>query len=119
MSPWLMNHRSFDPVLARYVRIEGLSATTSAATMYIREAEVHGFRLASDTLHVDSTSIRGWSGMRVDELLAALYAEGNYDDIFVVDAEGNEVSGDALADPEMRVCVRANEAQAEYTLEKI
>ena len=44
--------------------------------------------------------------MRVDELLAALYAEGNYDDIFVIDAEGNEVSGDALAGSR-DACLRA------------
>ena len=112
------SNRSFDPVLARYVRIEGLSATTSAATMYIREAEVHGFRLDSDTLYVDSTSVRGWSGMSADELLAALYAEGNYDDICLIDAQGQQVSGDAAVTSDMQVCVRANDAQADYRLEK-
>ena len=112
------SNRSFDPVLARYVRIEGLSATTSAATMYIREAEVHGFRLDSDTLYVDSTSVRGWSGMSADELLVALYAEGNYDDICLIDAQGQQVSGDAAVTSDMQVCVRANDAQADYRLEK-
>ncbi|PJN81276.1 hypothetical protein CWE04_03565 [Thomasclavelia cocleata] len=112
-------NRSFAPQLARYVKIEGLSATNSVASMYIREVEVHGFMLKSDVYRVDNANakIKGWTDATVEDLLNNLIVEGNFDKISVIDQDGSIVNGGKL-NANMKVLISMGDEDICYTLER-
>ena len=113
------SNRNFEPQLARYVKIEGLSATNSVASMYIREVEVHGFMLKSDIYRIDNANakIKGWSGDNVEDLLGNLIVDGNFDKISIIDQDGNTVSSGEL-DAKMKVVISTGDEEIIYALEK-
>ncbi len=112
-------NRSFAPQLARYVKIEGISATNSVASMYIREVEVHGFMLKSDVYRVDNANakIKGWADAAVEDLLNNLIIEGNFDKISVIDQDGNIVNNGKL-NANMKILISTGDEEIFYTLER-